>query len=256
MIIKRYLTLLLLVFVFINVQANVEDVKDNEIIKIIPSNNDDIVRHLPVYRFCDNEVGLFINSFLSSLADFPFYDPVILISNTNNAPDYFALELTKLPKDCVLLQMKTWDQRILKQARGAIFLPNNKTGIILSDSKEWLEQLNIEETNNILSIYYGKSYRSKNNNGIYLEYMIDSRFIWAVLKILDDNKVNPLMIYNSCFPIQNYEDLNSKFDWIEQFYREHGLTPGCEYYDQENIFEKRRDKGIKMDFEIIIPEKL
>lgn len=258
MIIKRYLTLLLLGLVYINIQANIEVVKDNEIIEIIPSSNDDIIKQLPIYQFCDNEVGFFINSFMSTIANFRFHDPIILISSTDNVPDnsgaaYYNIEL---PEDCILLQLRSWDPGILKEAKGAIPLPNNKYGILLSDSSEWLEELNIKGTDQILSIYYGNSYLAKDDNVVFIEHMTTSYDIWAVLEILDDNKVNPLMIYNIDLPIQKCPDLNSKFDWIEQFYREHGLPAGCGYYDQKNLYDSKNKNGIITDFEIIIPEKL
>lgn len=261
MIIKRYLTLLLLGLVYINIQANIEVVKDNEIIEIIPSSNDDIICHLPIYRFCDNEVGLFINSFMSTIADFPFHDPIILISSTDNASAlaYQALVYynIKLPEDCVSLQLTSWDPGILKEAKGAIPLPNNKYGILLSDSSEWLKELNIKGTDHILSIYYGNSYLPKDDDVIFIEHMVTSYDIWAVLEILDDNKVNPLMIYNLDLPIQKFPDLNSKFDWIEQFYREHGLPAGCGYYDQKD-FSKPDDSFNKFikELKTNIPEKL
>ena len=257
MIIKKYLTLLLLGFVYINIQANTEDEQDNEIIRIIPSENDDIIRHLPIYRFCDNEVGLFMNSFLSSIADFPIrHDPIILITNTNNASDYYKRYYNiKLPEDCVLLHLTDWDPSILKGARGAIPLPNNRFGIILSESTEWLEQLNIKETNNILSIYYGKSYLDKDDNVIIMR-MTTSYDIWAVLKILDDNKVDPLMIYNIKDPIQNFADLNSKFDWIEEFYKKHGLPAGCGYYEQEALHQYDKSTKTQKDVKISLPDRL
>ena len=229
--------ILLVCFLSVTCKIFCEEIKSQEIIEIIPSSNDDIIKQLPIYQFCDNEVGLFINSFMSTIADFRFDDPIILISSTDNVPDnsaaaYYNIEL---PEECVLLQLRSWDPGILKEAKGAIPLPNNKYGILLSDSSEWLEELNVKGTDQILSIYYGKSYLAKDDDVVFIEHMATSYYIWAVLEILDDNKVNPLIIYNVDLPIQNCPDLNSKFDWIEQFYREHGLPAGCGYYEQENL---------------------
>lgn len=202
----------------------------DKLIEIIPSNDEDIIKKMPVYEFSEDAVGSFMDLFLGSITEFHYNDPIIIITDTDETKAYYDIEL---PEDCVFLKLTDWDADIINQSKGVVLLPNDKYGLIFSDNKGWLSLLNLLETEKIFTVKYGKSYITP---GLpILNYVTTSYDIWAVLKVWENKKVEPLMIYNILRPIQRFTDMNEEFDWIEDFYKKHNYQAGCGYYNQPDV---------------------
>lgn len=213
---------------------------DNNESIIIPANKDNLIKRLPVYEFNDSVVGLFMQRFvttmsemhLTSMTKLSSLDDIVSIRSTDDV----RYNYKKLPLHCILVDYVSWSEDIIKKSVGIIRLPNHKYGIIYSDSEEWCRLLNLSRTDNTIEIYYGKSYiPNLEKDEFFMNEWTTSYYYWAVLKIIDNKKVDPLMIYNINLPIQTDEEMNAKFNWIEDFYKKHDLPAGCGYYDQKII---------------------
>ncbi len=212
---------------------------DDQLTVRIAANHADINKTMPVYEFEDDAAGEFLTDFLTSITELPYKGSVILIKNTDDTDVVKFVDRIKydvelydmvLPENCVFLRQTGWTEDYVKQCEGIVILPNRYYGLIFSDSKEWLDKLHLKKADKTMTVYYGESNKKKGVE--YLDDMLICYDIWAVLDILPNGKVDPLMIYNNTMSVQNDAKMSGRFDWIEDFYKRHNLPAGCGYYSQ------------------------
>lgn len=214
---------------------------DGQLTVRIAANHADINKTMPVYEFEDDAAGEFLTDFLTSITELPYKDSVILIRNTDDADVVKFVDRIKynvelydmiLPENCVFLRQTGWKEDYIKQCEGIVILSNRYYGLIFSDSKEWLDKLHLKKADKTITIYYGESNKKK---GVEYLDMLICYDIWAVLDVLPNGKVDPLMIYNNTMSVQNDARMSGRFDWIEDFYKRHNLPAGCGYYNQPTL---------------------
>ena len=192
---------------------------------------------LPLYRFSETTAGEFMRNFCDTL----FFNAY-----------YPALGIKELLKDNEFtVKSILIDKQGLEDAKGCIKI--GRHGIILIDnvSSNFLKDIGLIKTDTVMQIEYGDIPNCKKNPVFTTSIEFHCR-----LKIEPTGKINPVELYNLTIRIQDDKWKSHIFDWIEQFYREHGLQAGCGYYDQKNLYDSKNKNGIITDFEIIIPDNL
>lgn len=235
-------------FVFKAASVTSEKTDEGLVIRI-PEDSADIKRVLPIYEFKNDVEGRFLYDYLVSMTELPYRDPVIVIKNTNDLDvvkfvDFIAREAEykgmNLPENEIFLRLSSWQwQDNFKRCKGVVILPKNHYGLIYSDSKEWLDKLHLMKSNECVTAYYGQSCKEK---GVAYIDCTTSYDIWAVLTVLNNGKVDPLMMYNLAMSLQSDASLITKFAWIEDFYKKHNLPEGCGYYNQPILDPRLRKR--------------
>ena len=117
--------------------------------------------------------------------------------------------------------------RKLDNVAGVLLTEKGRPILILDDNPLWLANMPFHTTGDSIEIDYSTKYRT----GFYMIYEND--FVSA-LRVTKDGKVNPMTLRNNLANIQKHKEHES-FDWIEPFYKAHGLPSGCGYYDQIDL---------------------
>lgn len=206
---------------------------------------EDIHITVPLYRFKDNVEGRFIERVADSIAchdDLPF----LLAREPREIRD------SNLPADVneyMVLCSKSSsmvfdDHRDLwgcpyEEITGAFLLTGKNVGLIFDASEHWLSNMNLEKTDDTVTLNFGLSYRKEGYIYIDVDGIVDAEFT-AVLHVEEGGKVNPLYIYQLGVPIQeSYVSVRNIMDWIPEYYESHGLPLGCGFYDQKRLNERQ-----------------
>lgn len=211
------------------------------------SDEEYVVENIPVYEFKNDIEGRFLKRFSDSILANADY-PVVVYLNIVNAEN--RQERRVYDYDPNLLYVINWSisPETLKALKGVVRLSDDKIGLLINLSEEWLSKLHVRETNYVMKICTGASYRPTQVPGnpirLYGIYGIE---IAAVLDIGSDSKVNPLVLFCCGLPIQKdtqIADLKHAFNWIEAYYKDNWLPSDCGYYHQLETDEKSLSKGM------------
>lgn len=196
-------------------------------------------RMVPLYRFRNDVVGNFFKQFCDTFAVLTDY-PVIEILR----PVAFACPgYDGNPADYTAIRSNLTDRKYVQRALGAILLENGQIAVIYPnyDTQDgWFDNIHLDETSDSITLKYG------NYKGLPME-ACDERDYSAVLRVLDDKKVDLVSMRQITTNICD-KDRKRYLDWIEDYYREHGLAPGCSYYTQFDF-----DRYIDANREKIMP---
>lgn len=205
------------------------------------SNSSDITisKIVPVYRFSDNVVGQFMERFADSICVGSRYYNLFEVKNMMS----LLLRVFKekyLPKDTVInnyaeIGATELYERNFNDCEGVIVTNKRNIGLLKDLNEAWIKQLNLESTGeqSLLEILKYEEPVEFGDSLAHL-YMKHENPVQALVKIMPDGKVEPINLTYMGAPIQLYRDKEQFFDWIEDFYQQHNLPPGCNYYYQED----------------------
>lgn len=209
-----------------------EKITENIVKMEIPNEEDDIKKGLPLYEFKNDSTAAFIKKFADTIIG---DDNLVLIEKTDFAKNDYMPKGLKMPEDCIFIKavgayyLKNSNKKYMNECKGAIILSTYQVGLIFSDSEDWINELHLNKTEKTLILCSGKSYRPEN----WTFMLYDDYDPWAVLKVLPDGKVDPLMIYYMYYPVQQSERHWNRYNWMAGFYKDEDWHPG--YYDQPNL---------------------
>lgn len=195
-------------------------------IRVYPEDMEDRVKNLPIYEFKDDTEGSFFRQFTDSLAAFCHRYDVMKILHTENLRYEYV---DHLPDSMILITKSVWWKDTLEKCKGVVITSDNKLLLLFDNDSQWINKLHLQRTRDIMTIMMGKSY----SKGLPILHFTSSIQVWAVLDVLPDHKVEPLMIYNLNTPIQGLKGATARFDWIDDFYRAHNLPVGCGFQRQK-----------------------
>ncbi len=193
-----------------------------------PTYWEDVTKELPLYVFKRDSTTMFIQQFADTLLG---DNQILLIKSSDNA----KYEKNSLPKGNIFVQgisslyMDKRSNEYMNECKGVVILSQyeGKIGLLFSDCSSFIDKLHLTKTNNKVLLCSGESYQPK--NWIRLNY--SDYDAWAVLKVLPDGKVDPLMLYYGYYPVQLYEPYYRRYSWMADFYKGTDWHPG--YLDQE-----------------------
>lgn len=197
---------------------------------------EDYQRTVPVYKFRDDVVGNFFKQFcdtFSRLNELPLIEMVQPVGFA--CPGYEGN-----PSEYTALSSRLSNGIYLKRAVGAIPLDDGEVILITlnyPNYRRWLADIHLDETRDSITLKYeiSKSVLVECNEAQYS----------AVLRVLNDKKVDPVSIRNVTLSIQNTREKRC-FNWIEEYYKKNGLAPGCGYYNQFDFSKYCRENYDKM----------
>lgn len=188
---------------------------DQPLIRVYPGkvSGPDIIRNLPLYEYEKDDTGLFLQQFTDSLLTIDPMCSIYYITPSKGADFRYANILKdkiKLPDDGILIFATYWFFGNLEKAKGVIRTSKNKLGVIFDDNTQWLEQLHLRPTGDIMTVMYGKDFPEP----YPVWHFTNELDAWAVVRLNDDGQVRPVMIYNMTRPIDDFPRWSNKFDWI------------------------------------------
>lgn len=180
--------------------------------------------NVPVYELNRDIAGEFLERFCRTMSEIDTSAPILYIDVADPSErKWFEGDLS----DYLYVFGNEITKTRLLEACGAILLSGCKTIVILSDNPHWMNHMPFHKTDDILTIKYGTDYGKK-------IHMLSGGGYTAALRVMIDGKIDPVSIRREWTGIQSLNDSDA-FDWIEPFYKSHGLPAGCGYYDQIDL---------------------
>lgn len=200
----------------VNFVKEIHVVKSYNAISIKHHRNDvDTTFQIPLYRFLDDDTGVFIMRMVETMA-----------KEDNFMIHFIKPASTPWSKNGFFLYSQVLLPENYKNVTGVLFTNTGKTIVLLDCDDDLLKNNHIIKTGNHVT-FSTEPYSS------YV-FLPDIGNLTSVLATESNGKVNVYRLYSGRARIQDATWLKDKhlFDWIQEYYIDHGYSDNVDYYVQ------------------------
>lgn len=180
-----------------------------------------ISKVVPVYRIKDDVRGQFFKRFLDTISNMNKFN-LGAVSPVKKFYDPYKGK----KRDYALFYPPIITLDYISKIKGGFMTPSGRRIALTDTASQWISRWGLEKTEETIIIYCR----------IGFVVMPDVPSYSALLFTTDDGKVNPVKILIDGLRIQLGRTYKKKqwFNWIDSFYSEHSLPPGCDYHTQSD----------------------
>lgn len=181
---------------------------------------DSISKVVPIYRIKDDVRGQFLDRFLDTLSRMNAINLVAMLP----VKEFYQPYKGKKRDYTLIYPPAMVTLYFTSKVKGAFITSSGRRFVLTDTASQWISRWGLEKTEGTITI------GCRTADVFYPDVPSYS----ALLFTTDDGKVNPVKILTDGYRIQTGHSYKKKhwFNWIDSFYSDHSLPPGCDYHTQ------------------------